>query len=148
MRDANETIRLMKYSANERTFIIDAMKYVGKKLEEHLYVYEGEASGSQLKVDIKDIFEAVFDFEESNGKSVVSRWHNHELKAKATFPQSVPDDFLNKTWEEIYEPMVKDPYKDTLLTLWLRDLEKEIKLLHYNARFWKELPYMKIWWND
>lgn len=127
MRSPQDMTRLMEYKDTKRIFILEALEFIGNALDERLYSYDGGFSRSEVEIGWRDIVYYVFCFEYRNGKQVLVGWRGNKFKFNVV-NKAVPDIIAYKSWREIYESLVADPYQVNEITDWFAGLKKELEI--------------------
>lgn len=116
---------LMQMDRDRRLFILIAMEYIEKRMEEILYNND-YWNQKEIRITFEDIFFNVFASEELDNRRIVTGWIPN---VKVTKKVAVPEKFIGKSWDEI-KP---NCYEASLQTFWFKSLEDVLKQQNLNG---------------
>ena len=126
MKNAEEMKLLMSFNPKERQFVIDAVKYIEKALDQHCYNYDELFDKDFLMIKIEDIIFTVFAYQIVDGEKCVISWKTPTKKHSAF--QEVPKELAYKNWGQIYRTLSADSYKEWDFIDYLKVLKKFLEL--------------------
>ena len=132
MRKPQQLVRLMKYDLPKRIFILEALKYVERTIEKHLYNYDGAYARNILEIKMSDIFYSVFAYDGTkDDERIVIDWHNGLIEHNCY--SAIPEEIYLTCWREQFKKIKSNPHEKTMIVDWFYGLRDELNAQDFNV---------------